>query len=63
MENVTFETNEENKTGTICTESGTYLCTMHPYIERYIYKDDQFPACDQKGIPHNTIWGKIIKDK
>ncbi|WP_417353107.1 hypothetical protein [Flavobacterium alkalisoli] len=62
MKNLPFEINEENTTGEICTESGTYLCTMHPYIEKYVSKGERFPSCDQKGIPHNTTWGKIIKE-
>lgn len=60
MKNVSFETNDENTAGEICTESGTYLCTTYPYIEKYVSKGEQFPSCDQKGIPHNTTWGKII---
>jgi hypothetical protein len=62
MKNVTFERNDENTTGETCEESGTYLCNMHPYIEKYVNKGDRFPKCDQKGLPHNTTWGRIIKD-
>jgi hypothetical protein len=63
MKNVTFERNEESSTGETCQESGTYLCDMHPYIEKYLNKGDSFPKCDQKGIPHNTTWNKIINER
>lgn len=59
--NATFEKNEENKSGETCTESGRYFCDMHPYIEIYLNKGERFPKCDQKGIPHNTIWNLIVK--
>ena len=57
----TLEMNDDNKTGTTCLESGTYCCKKHSYIEKYVEKGDNFPKCDQKEIPHNTVWWKIIK--
>ena len=59
--NATLEMNENNKTGTVCSDSSLYCCKMHPYIEKYVESGDNFPQCDQKNIPHNTVWYKIIK--
>lgn len=59
--NAKLEMDDNNETGTNCSESGTYCCKMHPYIEKYVAEGDSFPKCDQKGLPHNTVWWKIIK--
>lgn len=60
MKNATFEKNEDNVTGAICPETATYVCELHTYIQKYIVKGNQFPKCDQKGLPHNTKWYKLI---
>jgi len=60
MKNITFEKNENNKTGTTCSETGMYVCQLHSYIEKNCQKGSLFPKCDQKGIPHNTTWYKIV---
>lgn len=38
------------------------FCEKHPYIEKYLTKGEKFPKCDQKNIPHNTSWNKIIQE-
>lgn len=55
-----FEINEENKTGRTCLETGLYFCKTHPYIEKFIQRGEAFPKCDQKNIPHNATWYKLI---
>lgn len=55
-----YEASDEYKTGNICSESGHYFCDMHPSIEIYLNKGDTFPKCNQKNIPHNTKWDKIV---
>ena len=59
-EKVTFEMNENNKTGTECSETGTYCCHLHSYLESHINQGEIFPKCG-KGTGHNTIWWKKIK--
>jgi len=54
-----LEINDNWKTGAICPETGQYICEMHPYIEKWVVKDDVFPKCDQKNLPHNTTWSKL----
>ena len=55
-----LERDEDWKTGTECPESAKYCCSMHPYIEVYVYEGDTFPQCKQKNIPHNTNWHKLL---
>ncbi|MCH4824612.1 hypothetical protein ML462_15670 [Gramella lutea] len=59
-ENVEYEINEDWKTGSLCTETANYLCKMHPYVEEFVREGERFPKCDQKGLPHNTQWHKIL---
>lgn len=56
-----LEMDDNWKTGSECPDSATYCCNMHPYVEEFVNQGDNFPKCDQKGLPHNTIWNKIIK--
>lgn len=60
-EKTPLEINDDWKTGTICAETATYCCAMHVYIEKTVYEGNPFPQCDQKGLPHNTAWHKIVK--
>lgn len=46
--NAKLEMDESNKTGASCSDSGTYCCKMHPYIEKYVTEGENFPQCDQK---------------
>lgn len=53
--------NKNGKTGTKCLETASYCCEKHPYIEKFVQKEDYFPQCDQRNIPHDTVWSKIVK--
>ncbi len=59
--NTKLEIDKNWKTGTECPDSASYCCNMHPYVEKFVHKGESFPKCDQKGLPHNTVWNKIIK--
>jgi hypothetical protein len=56
-----LETNENWKTGTECPETSYYCCEIHPGTEAWVLEGDDFPKCDQKGMPHRTTWHKLIK--
>ena len=60
ISNTKFERDENNKTGTQCLESGTYMCEKHIYLEVDLNEGDIFPKCQQKGFPHNTVWCKKL---
>lgn len=55
-----MEINEKNKTGSICTESGRYCCSMHLSTTKVIHAGEEFPQCDQRGSLHITTWNKMI---
>lgn len=57
-----LEMNDNWRTGTDCPESATYCCEMHPYIDKYVQVGDVFPQCDQKNLPHNTTWHKLVNE-
>ena len=61
-ERQSLETNDSWKTGTECPKSANYCCKLHPYIEKYVQKGDSFPKCDQKNLPHNTTWHKLVNE-
>jgi len=54
-----IEENKDWKTGSECIETGTYVCSMHIYVEKIVHEGETFPKCDQKGIPHSTTWSKL----
>lgn len=58
--NTKLETNDSWRTGSECPDSASYCCKMHSSFEKYIHEGENFPKCDQKGMPHNTIWHKLI---
>ncbi|NQU32102.1 MAG: hypothetical protein HQ521_02610 [Bacteroidetes bacterium] len=45
----------ENRTGTTCSQSGTYMCKLHPAIDEVVIKGNHFPRCRQ-GAGHDTNW-------
>ena len=57
-----LEMNGDWSTGTSCPETATYCCEMHPYVEAYVTKGEQFPQCDQKNLPHNAVWHKLVSE-
>ena len=59
--NAKLEMDDNWKTGSECPDTASYCCNMHPYVEKFVHQGENFPKCDQKGLPHNTVWNKIIK--
>lgn len=55
-----LEFNDNWETGSECPDSSNYCCKMHPEVEKFVRKGDRFPKCDQKNLPHNTTWHKVL---
>jgi len=55
-----LELNDDWQSNTVCSESGTYCCKLHPGFEIKLSKGDIFPNCNQNNSPHTTIWRKFI---
>ncbi len=47
-------------TGDVCPETGWYVCKYHPYIEKWVKKDDVFPDCHKVNCGH-TEWHPFAK--
>ena len=47
------------ETGTICPQSGRWMCSLHPAVTKSVRKGDVFPACSQ-GAGHITTWWYMV---